>query len=459
VSSNVIVIIGGGISGLAAAYELAHRRTPFILLEASDRLGGLIFTEHIGGYTIECGADSMLAQKPSAIALCEELGLASRLMPTTPPRTAYVHARGQLFPIPSPSLLGIPTTPEGIANHALLPESARQTLRERIESDIPAAQDDESVANFFRRRFGPETVSLIAAPLLGGIHAGDVELLSIASVAPRLVAADARPGGLRRTLSEAPPASLADGLFRSLPQGMGELVSAVIGRLPKHSIRLRTEILRLERFGSHWIVHTRDEAIPAAGIIIAAPAYAAADVLGQAAPAIASICAEMPYVSTASVALSWPRSAVSHPLDGSGFVVAPKHSRLRITACSWVTSKWAGRAPDGMVLLRAFLGGALDPDVVMLEDDELIAIAARDLASVLEVEGLPALARVHRWIRAGAQHNVGHLARMARLEGLLAESPGLFVAGSGFRAIGVPDCIADGRAAASAASDYAKIRT
>jgi oxygen-dependent protoporphyrinogen oxidase len=459
VSSHVIAIIGGGIAGLAAAYELAQRQTPFVLLEASDRLGGLIFTEHIGGYTIECGADSMLAQKPSAIALCEELGLASRLMPTTPPRTAYVHARDRLFPIPSPSVMGIPTTPEGIAGYALLPEPVRQTLADRIASDIPGAQGDESVADFFRRRFGPETVSLIAEPLLGGIHAGNVELLSIAAVAPRLAAADARSGGLRRILSDATAASLGDGLFRSLPQGMGELVSAVIDRLPKHSIRLRTEAVGLERIGSDWIVRTRDDTIPAAGVIMAAPAYAAAEMLGQAAPAIAAICAEMPYVSTASVALSWPRSAVSHPLDGSGFVVARQHSRLRITACSWVTSKWAGRAPDGMILLRAFLGGAPDPDVVTLQDDELIEIASRDIASVLQVERLLALARVHRWIRAGAQHNVGHLARMTRLEGLLTESPGLFVAGSGFRAIGVPDCIADGRAAASAASDYAKIRT
>jgi oxygen-dependent protoporphyrinogen oxidase len=166
----------------------------------------------------------------------------------------------------------------------------------------------------------------------------------------------------------------------------------------------------------------------------------------------------MPYVSTASVALAWPRNAIRHPLQGSGFVVARSESEERITACTWVSSKWKGRAPDDAALLRAFIGGAHDPDAVDLPDTELAAIAIADIGDVLGVSGPPLFARVYRWRHAGAQHNVGQLARVARIEARLREHPGLFVAGSGFRSIGIPDCIADGRAAARDAVDFVGVR-
>ena len=187
-------------------------------------------------------------------------------------------------------------------------------------------------------------------------------------------------------------------------------------------------------------------------MILAAPAHAAARLLGPTDPVLAGLCAEVPYVSTVSVAIAWPRTNVGHPLRGSGFVVARDRSRLRINACTWVSSKWEDRARPGMVLLRAFLGGAADPDVVQRADDALAEIATRDVAGVLRVSGAPHLVRVHRWPLAGAQHHVGHAARLSRIEERLAALPGLLVAGSGFRAIGVPDCIADGRAAGVQAS-------
>ena len=453
------IIVGGGITGLTAAYELARRGVPFVLLEASNRLGGLIRTEHIAGCTIECGADSLLVQKPAALDFCNELGLGERLMPTTPPRTAYVHARGRLFPIPSPSVLGIPVTDDALRRYDLLPAPARDTLRVLLEStSLPPAQDDESVAEFFRRRFGPDTVSLVAEPLLGGIHAGDIEQLSIRSVAPRLVAAAARSGSLGSILRAASSAPSSDGLFRSLPNGMAEIVDAVRARLPQSSIRLQVAPAAVTRAESGWTVALGAESIDADALVLAVPAHAAAALLQADAPEIAALCAPTPYVSTASVALQFARAAVAHPLDGSGFVVARRHSDLRITACSWVTSKWTGRAPSGTVLLRSFLGGAADPEAVALDDDRLVDAALRDLTRVLGISEAPLLARVHRWIRAGAQHNVGHLARMERLAAALATTPGLFVAGSGFHSIGVPDCIADGRSAGSAAADYVKMR-
>jgi protoporphyrinogen/coproporphyrinogen III oxidase len=467
-----IIIIGGGIAGLAAGYELALRGVPFVLLEASDRAGGLVHTEKVAGFTIDAGADSMLIQKPAAVRLCEELGLGPRLIASNPPRTSFIYADDRLHPLPSPSVLGIPATPEAVASYDLLSEAARAELLRRgsdprssdsrswprgTETTPGGTVTDESVGDFFRRQFGPETVSLIAEPLLGGIHAGDVEQLSIASVAPRLVQAESESGSVLRGFRNAPPTAEADGLFRSLRGGMGELVTAIVDRFPPRALRLHSEALTIVRRETEWEVATSNNALTARAVIVAAPAHAAARLLFDVDPVAASLCAQVPYVSTVSVALSWPRERVSHPLAGSGFVVARQHSALRITACTWVSSKWENRAPEGAILLRAFLGGAADPDVAALPDASVVAIAVRDVVHVLGITGEPTLARVHRWTKAGAQHIVGHRARLERIEQRLARLPGVFVAGSGFRAIGIPDCVADGRAAGATAADYAKM--
>ncbi len=466
----MVIIIGGGISGLSAAYELATRRVPFVLLEAAGRTGGLVHTDRIDGFTIDAGADSMLATKPAAIELCEELGLVSRLMSTIPPRTAFVHAHGRLHALPSPSVFGIPTTHTGIAEYSLLPPDAREHLARALEaSETPGSdldflidgsqsqapirksrseRSDESVADFYRRHFGPATVDLIAQPLLGGIHAGDVEKLSVNAVAPKLVAA-AGTGRLFQT----PPASGAsgEGLFRALRGGMGELVSAIESRLPAGSVRVRNPARSVSFLDGAWKVTAQEGTLEARAVILAAPAYVAAELVVECDPVLSRLCAEVSYASTVSVALAWPRGSVGHPLAGSGFVVARQHSDLRITACTWVSSKWQDRARPGMVLLRAFLGGVSDPGAVELTDDALIEIATREVSSVLQATGAPHLARVQRWRRAGAQHNVGHAARMSRVDERLAALPGLFVAGSGFHSIGVPDCVADGRAAGARA--------
>jgi oxygen-dependent protoporphyrinogen oxidase len=450
----MVIIIGGGITGLAAAYELSVRQVPFTLLESSPRAGGLIQTEHADGFTIEAGPDSLLAQKPAGLRLCEELGLGPRLIPTTPPRTAFVLKHGRLHALPSPSVLGIPTSRRALARYDLLswPARARLALEPLVP---PRPADDESVASFFRRRFGATTVGLIAEPLLAGIHAGDVEKLSMRSLFPRLVEAEARRGSVLRGVGR--PAGGGDGLFRSLSGGMGELVSAILRRLPAASVRCASPALTLSRGATDWRVEVPDGAPRAEAIILAAPAHAAATLLARVDEPASRLCAEVPYVSTASVALAWPRRAIAHPLAGSGFVVARRHNPLRVTACTWVSSKWEARAPAGHALLRAFVGGAHDPGAVDLADDELVALAAREIGGVLGIATPPSLGRIYRWRGAGAQHNVGQLARVAEIEQRLAEQPGLFVAGSGFRSTGIPDCIADGRAAAVAAAAYIRI--
>jgi oxygen-dependent protoporphyrinogen oxidase len=455
----VIAVVGAGITGLAAAFELHQRGVPFVLLEASNRLGGLIRTEHADGFTIEAGPDSILAQKSAALELVDALGLTPRLISTSPPRTAFVLKHGRLHQLPSPSVLGIPLTTIGALTYDLLPIAARVRLLAEPWISRPTTGDapsDESVASFFRRRFGAATVDLVAEPLLGGIHAGDIDALSIASLFPRFVEAESRGSVLRAMRGASRPDG--EGLFRSLQSGMSELVAALERRLPPDAVHRTAWIDGLTPDGSRWRLTAGGRAWTADAVLLAIPAFVASRLLAPIDSDAAALCAEVPYVSTASIALAWPRDAISHPLDGSGFVVARRHDDVRITACTWVSSKWAGRAPEGSALLRVFIGGAHDPGAAALGDDELIAIARRDIAPVLGISGAPQLTRVARWPNAGPQHNVGQLARMTRIDARLAAHPGLFAAGSGFRSVGIPDCIADGRAAAERAAQYATMR-
>jgi oxygen-dependent protoporphyrinogen oxidase len=451
----MVAIIGGGIAGLAAAFELTTRGIPFTLFEASDRLGGLIRTEYVDGFTIETGADSMLAQKRAGLELCDELGLTPRLIAMKSPRTAFVLHAGRLHPLPSPSMLGIPATWKQLATYSLLPVGARARLA--IEPLVPARMeaDDESVGSFFRRRFGPATVDLLAQPLLGGIHAGDVEKLSLSGLFPRLAEAERSGRKVLGWVRQTARVSEAGGAFRSLSSGMGELVESIRRRLPEGAVHCETPVTSLARGDEAWVVTTRDGSAVFDAVVLACPAHAARELLARVDARASEICAQVPYVSTVSVGLGWPREAVAHPLNGSGFVVARATNAVRITAGTWVSSKWEARAPAGQVLLRAYIGGAHDAAAVEMRDDLLIDVAVRELSAILSISGPPSVARVHRWRQAGAQHEVGHLARIRELEARLALQPGLFVTGSGFRSIGIPDCIADGRAVAVNAGVFA----
>lgn len=447
----MIAIVGGGISGLAAAYELTVRGIPFVLFEASARLGGLLRTEHVDGFTIEAGADSMLAQKRAALDLCTELGLGPKMLAPKDPRTAFVLHEGRLHPLPSPSMLGIPLTWKELATYSLLPPLAR--TRVALEPLVPARRGagDESVAAFFSRRFGTATVDRLAQPLLGGIHAGSVHDLSLPSLFPRLAEAEHSPEKVWRWMRRTGRPGGTRGAFRSLASGMSELVEALDRQLPPHSVRRGSPVLSLTRHGGGWILATSEGPFECSSVILACPAHVAAPLLAPMDPQASALCAATPYVSTATVAVAWPRTSVAHPLNGSGFVVSRSSTALRITAGTWVSSKWDGRAPAGHVLLRAYLGGAHDPAAVDEDDEQLIATAVRELSAILSISGPPVLARAYRWRHAGAQHQVGHAARVAALEARLAALPGLHVTGSGFRAIGIPDCVADARAVAAEA--------
>ena len=444
-----VLVVGAGITGLTAAYELTKRGIAVRVREAAPRAGGLIRTDRVEGFTIEAGPDSVLNAKPAAVELIRELGLGSELMGIREGARAFVLKGRTLHAIPQPSFLGIPLTAEALATYDLLSPAARDRMA--AEPTVPPreSKDDESVGSFFRRRFGADAVDLIAQPLLGGIHAGDIETLSMRSLFPKLLEAErdrgSVMGGARREAGGGSGDARERGVgaargFSALRGGMSTLVDALERRLPANSVEYGSPVESLN--GSD-----------AGAIVIAAPAFVAARLLEPIDAEAARLCAAVPYVSTASVALAWPRAAVPHPLDGSGFVVARRHSDVRITACTWVSSKWESRAPGGHALLRAFIGGAHDPDVVDLSDDELVAIVRRDLQHVMGIDAPPSLARVYRWRNAGAQHVVGHLDRVAEIERRLAPR-GIFVAGSGFRATGIPDCITDARRAAADVCRY-----
>jgi protoporphyrinogen/coproporphyrinogen III oxidase len=443
-----VAIVGGGIAGLAAAYELAQHGVPFALFEAGDRAGGVIVSEQIEGYTVDGGPDALLVQKPDAIRLCRELGLGDRLLPTKLPRLAYIQRGGRLHPLPAGSVLGIPTRIAPFLRTALFSWAGK--LRMAAEIFVPPKRDgaDESIAAFITRRFGAEATTYLAEPLLAGIHAGDVDRLSMRALFPRFVEDERTHGSLLRAfrLRARAPVS-ADGAFRSLPGGLSELVAALVAALPPDTIRLKSRITRISGAGPFHVEAGGHRAAEARAVIVAAPAYATAAMLRDADGEIARLCGEIPYASVGTIALAFRRDDVRHPLNGSGFVV-PRVEAAGILAASWLSSKWPQRAPDGRVLLRAFVGGARDPRMLERSDPELVAQAIAALTPLLGIRAQPIFSRVYRFERANAQHEVGHLVRVAAIDRALARAPGLFLTGSGLRGVGIPDCIADARATA-----------
>lgn len=446
-----VAVVGGGIAGLSAAYELERRGLTVRLFEASDRLGGVIRTERRDGWVIDAGPDALLVQKPAAVQLCRELGLADRLVSTQLPRTAYVLRDGRLCPLVEGSFLGFPVSIAALARSSLF--SWRAKLRMAYEVAVPPTLGgDESIASFIRRRFGQEALDYLGEPLLAGIHAGDADRLSTEALFPRLAEAERRSGSVLRSLRRMKIAPSPAGAFVSLPGGTGELVDTLARALKPGTVRLSSAVTSVRRAGV-FTVDTQDASVRAGGVIVCVPAYAAAGMLRSIDTSLAVICDTVPYASTATVAFGYRREQVRHPLDGSGFVV-PRVEASPLLAATWVSSKWPGRAPNGHVLLRGFLGGGRDPDRLGQSDSDLVRLAHDALAGTLGIEGDPVLTLLSRYPRQSPQYEIGHLARVASIQERLTAVPGLFLAGSGFRAIGIPDCIADGRETAARAATF-----
>ena len=457
VRAKPIVVIGGGIAGLAAAHRLTSEGVPAVLVERDPRLGGKILTEHHDGFIVEGGPDAFLASKPHGRALCEELGL-ELVGSNQSIRRAFVMRKGRLHPLPDGFT--------GVAPRRIGPMLTTRLLspigkaRMGLEWFIPPRRDgqDESLASLVRRRVGTEAWERLVEPLVTGVFAGDGERLSARATFPMLPAAEQAHGGLLRAgrASRAAGAATPTALLFSTPhQGLGAMVEALARSIGTASIRTGTGVQRIERTGEGFTVHLDSgERLEAAGVILATPAGPAADLLDGFDPLLADELREIDYVSTATVSVTVPTSAIRHPLAGHGFVL-PRREGSPIVGCTITSTKFPHRAPDGWTLARIFVGRAGQPDALRLDDAGLIDLARRELTRSLGLEQPPTWAKVFRWPAAIPQYNVGHLARIERIEQRVAAIPGIAVAGYAYRGIGIPDCIASGQAAAGTFSAVA----
>lgn len=446
-----IVILGGGIAGLSAAWECHRQGHAAVVLEQQDRAGGVVRTDRIDGFVLDTGPDAFLASKPGAITLCRELGIEGQLIEQKHPRGAYVLRRGVLHALPEGGAFGIATRPGPFVRSTLL--SPLGKLRVALEPFVPRRRtaDDESAGAFFRRRFGAEAARHIAQPLLGGIHAGDLDRLSAMAVLPQLVAVERAGRSVLLALHAQGRRPATGGAFRSFPTGMATLVDNLMQQLPPGTVRVQQEVVTVTPHGRHWEVHTASgETVHADVLLMATPAGRVADWLQPYRPDEASLAAGIRYVSSAGVLAVYRDGQIARPMRGSGYVSTPGPGRESLLATSWLSSKWDGRAPAGFTVLRGFFGGAFDEGILERSDDDLVAEAEATWARRFGVSRPPLLWRVVRWTRTSPQHEVGHMARVQAIARALATLPAVDVAGSGFRAVGLPDVIADARAAMAA---------
>jgi oxygen-dependent protoporphyrinogen oxidase len=444
-----IAIIGGGIAGLATArrLEMVLPEAEIVLLERSHRLGGKLLTERMDGYVVEGAADSFLARKPRGVELCEELGLAGDVIGRRPENARSFVRRGEeLLPLPEGLTGLVPTDLDALAGSALLSDEGRERLA--LESELSPAPpgNDESIASFITRRLGREAYEAFVEPLLTGIFAGDGDRLSLQATFPQLRALELEHGSLLRGLRAQPRSRSADPVFVSLRGGVETLPRALAHELARTKVRTATAARAARRRPEGYAVELEGDVVRADGVVVAAPAFAAAELLSSIDAELAASLDAIPYASSAVITLGYSAADVGHPLDGYGYVV-PRSEGSDVLACSWSSSKWDGRAPQGAVLLRVYAGRHGGRDVTE-EDDAALVRLARHEVSLLGIAAQPFLERVHRWPLGMPQYVLGHPERLERIEDALERHPGLRLAGAAHRGVGIPDCIASGERAA-----------
>ncbi|MGH9458613.1 MAG: protoporphyrinogen oxidase [Thermoanaerobaculia bacterium] len=449
-----VAVVGGGIAGLTAAFRLQQAGTDYRLIESAAVAGGKIRTERVGGFTIEAGPDSFLAEKPAARELCEEIGLGEEIIPTNDARRrTFLVSRGRLRPLPEGFVMLAPVDPLALLRSRLV--SLRGVARMAVEPLVPVRTDpaDESVGAFIRRRLGGEVLERIVDPLLSGIYAGESDRLSIRSTFPRLAEMERTHGSLVRGLLAAKRKAKPKGaVFLSLRGGMDRLATTLAAKLDARSLLLGTRVATIAREETAWrLTLSNGSSVVAERVIFATPAFVTASVVDAVDRELAELLRRIPYVSTASVALAYRRADVRHPLDGFGFVV-PRIERRRITACTWVSTKLPERAPADGALLRCFIGRAGEEEHLAGSDDDLQRLAREELRDLMGIDAEPLFARVFRWGKSMPQYLVGHQELLAAIDARLAGLPGVFVTGSAYRGVGLPDCIREAGAVTSRAS-------
>jgi oxygen-dependent protoporphyrinogen oxidase len=454
-------VIGGGISGLAAAHALADRapHTEIMLLEAAGRLGGVLKTTNHDGFLIEAAADGFVATATAAVDVCRRVGLGDSLIETdTPRRQAFVVHSGRLKPVPSGFQVVAPSQIRPILATRVL--SARGKIRAALEYFIPrrTSEEDESLASFVRRRFGREMFDRLVQPLVGGISAADLNRLSIDATLPRFRVMERRYGSVTRAAMRQRREQISDdssgpryGQFVALRGGMSSLVQALDHALPPGSVQLASPVDRIARSdGGRWLLSIGSKQPRCAEVdclILATPAQHGAGLLAGVDSCLARQLADIEYASCAVVSLAYRRSQIEHALDGFGFVV-PLIEQRNFYSCSFSSVKYAGRAPEGAVLLRVFIGGACQRGLMRLSTDDLMELASLEVAELLEIRGKPILRHLTRQHLAIPQYHVGHPMRVAAINERLSRFPTLALVGSAYGGVGVPACIQSGQAAA-----------
>lgn len=466
-----VVIVGGGITGLTAAYYLQkyarENQLPLDvkLVEASHRVGGKMQTYVKDGFVIERGPDSFLERKESAGRLAKEVGLGDKLVNNSTGKS-YVLVKDKLHPIPGGAVMGIPTQIAPFVTTGLFSWPGK--FRAAGDFFLPPSKDkgDQSLGEFFRRRLGDEVVENLIEPLLSGIYAGDIDNMSLLSTFPQFYQVEQKYGSLILGTKKTTPApkkvpannglAKKKGMFLTVSTGLQSFVDAIEAKLEPGSVIKGIRIDKVSKQESGYRLRlSSGETLDADSILVSAPHEAALHMFSDH-EHIFDPFRNMPSTSVATVAMAFPESVIKEDIDGTGFVVS-RNSDYTITACTWTHKKWPHTTPEGKVLLRLYVGRPGDEAIVELSDDEIIKIALEDLNKTMDIQAQPDFAVVSRWKEAMPQYTVGHKERVAKLKDDLArELPGTFVAGSSYEGVGLPDCIDQGEAAVEKILAYLK---
>ncbi len=450
-NTQASIIIGGGISGLAAAYYLSKRGLPSILIDPAPKLGGVIQTNRVAECLLEGGPDSFLAAKPEAMALIEELGLGGDVIGSNDyQRATWIVKKNRMIPLPDGLMMMVPTRIWPTITSPLLSWSTKirmgLELLRRPKSGLP----DRSVGEFVEDHYGPEAVEYLAEPLLAGVYGGDPYKLSIESVLPRFAEMEAQYGSLTRgTLAGLARAPKAKGgpLFRTLRNGLGSMVDALTKAIGPHCRILCGQALAISREGDEYLVRLNDQTLRTRHLVIATPAWAAAKLFEDFDPKIAKLLGSIDYSSSMTVGVIYDREQLSRRFKSFGFLV-PKTERRHLVACTFVDQKFDHRVPENRLLLRCFLGGAGSDDILNWAKSDLKRAVLGDLEALLGLKAEPIAFQVSRWPKSMAQYQVGHKKLILELQDQLEAYPFLFLAGNGYAGIGIPDCIRSGKEAA-----------
>ncbi len=458
-----IAVLGGGVSGLSAAYALEKRRREsgdfsYKLFEAAPRLGGVLHTERVEGCVVEGGPDSFLSEKPWAAALCREIGLGDQLISSNDDlRKTYIIVRNRLIEMPDGLMFLVPTK---IIPTVLSPLFSFTTkLRMAAEWFYhPRACGDESVASFVKRHYGDEVVDRLADPLLSGVYGGEAEKLSVRSVLPRFVDMETRYGSLgkamlaaRAKMPAANSGGSARGIFTTLKDGMQQIADGLGAQLQPEALAAGCKVRSIARTESGWTIAyesgSQEFSENFDGLVLALPTQRAGEVLGAASPALAAELSAISYSSSITVALGYDAQVRKSLPAGFGFLV-PRSEKRSIMAATFVHNKFHDRAPADKALLRCFIGGAVAKASMNLPDDEIACLVRSDLRAILGLQAEPLFVRVVRWPSAMAQYEVGHSERLLRIQQGAQRLPAFALAGNGYSGIGVPDCVRSGSEAA-----------